>query len=289
LAGLANGIAALMEQWIARAPDVARENCLTTTRGTDSGCAGYHGVRPFLYCAGLRSSYSTYCEMFVPPLRQWVEAPPAPRILVSAAADFVVPAIVTQALKDLGRGPDLTIVDRCRTPLMMCEDAGIRLDMPWRLAQADVRAYQPSIPYDLIVSDRFLSFFHPSERCSIVDAWRRQLAKGGRVVTTVSIYPDTGPVTRDREVLHAETLRRYETQCGGQLPEVTREQLSRMVEIYSSFRHRHFISNAEEVVSLFEDCGFEVREVQSVTRKTDVSMLSTPARYIARIIADKSG
>lgn len=275
-----------MQLWVRKAPVVAWRNCPGSRADSDPQCAGYHGVRPFLYCTGLRTSFVTSWRLFAEPVQGWPGTVRAPRVLISGAADFVIPAIVTQALRTAGGEPDVTIVDKCRTPLLMCEDAASRLAMRWQTVHVDIKGHRPSASYDLIVSDRFLSFFAPGQRLEIIRAWRRLLRTRGRVITTLSIYPDAESARKDRRALRLEALRRFEDQHGMLPRGTTRERLSYMLNTYNSFRHEHVISDPEQTIATFEECGFEVKEARRMERNTGARSAGAK-RLITRMVADK--
>lgn len=278
-------IADLMRRWCAEAVAVADVCCPDPSSDQHSGCRDYHAVRPFLHASGLNTSSDVYEEMFQDIVQQWGGTEPAPRVLISGSADFQVPAIVTQSLRDIGKDPVIRIVDRCRTPLEMCEDAGGRLGMRWQTSRGDVAAHRAQAAYDLIVSDRLMGFVPPSRRPGVVRAWRNQLAKGGRLITTISVHPASDGSDRDDGAL-LETVRdRFDDEYSALLPGVDRADLLRMVENYSSQRRRHRIGSADEVLPLFREYGLEILDTRTFRKRTDAGLPVDSARYLLRIVA----
>lgn len=287
--GFKADVAALMRRWCTDAFTVAGKYCREASPEQHGSCADYHAVRPFLYASGLRTSFDTYAEMFWAPVQQWTTPAREPRVLISGAADFLVPAIVTRALEAIGRDPLVTIIDRCRTPLVMCEDAGQQLSMRWETSQDDIGKHRPSTPHDFIVSDRLLGFVEPTHRSAVIEAWKDQLDDGGRVMTTVSIYPGGRTSITDDDSLLDEIRNRYDADCGSLLPGTSRADLLQMVENYNGQRRSYRICNVDEVLPLFRQCGFEIVSLRKFRRKTDAGLPVDSARHMVQIVAAKPG
>lgn len=286
---LETAIGELMTSWLTRSPAAAREHCADGRTGNEHNCADYHAVRPFLYCAGLKTSFGTYQRIFGASVPRCVAGRSAPRALISGAADFLVPALVAGSLQDSGGRPNLTIVDRCRTPLEMCKSAGRHLGMTWQLSQGDVRRHQPSTGYDLIVTDRLFGFFPSSQRAGMVDAWYRQLNAGGRLLATISIRPDGAASRTDNKSLLNYIRDRYTREYRDLLPGVTRDELLQMVENYIDQRCCHRVCGPNEVLPLFESSGLTVIEARKFRKKTEAGLRVASTRYILRVIAEKPG
>lgn len=276
---------ALMRHWSREAVAVAAVHCQDPATGRNSGCAGYHAVRPFLYASGLKTSFDVYDEMFQGAVQQWSRASPEPKVLVSGAADFLVPAVVTQSLRKLGRDPHITIVDRCRTPLVMCEDVGRRLGIRWVTCRDDVAAHRPRVAYELIVSDRLLGFIAPWRRSTVIRAWRKLLTDGGHLITTISVHPTEEGSARDDDALLTAVRNRFDEDYSSLLPGTDRADLLRMIENYNDQRRGHRIASADEVLPLFGQCGFDLLDTRRFRKRTDAGLPVDDARYILQIIA----
>lgn len=274
-----------MRRWCPEAFAVADACCGNLSSDPRAGCRGYHGVRPFLIAAGLRTSFDVYEEMFLGAVQQWAGSGPEPNVLISGAADFLVPAVVTRSLLDAGKDPIVTIIDRCRTPLLMCEDAGRRLDMRWETARDDIAAHRPPAAYDLIVSDRLMGFVPPSRRQDIVRAWRNQLTEGGRLITTISVHPSSDGSDQDDGALLEAVRNGFDAEYSALLPGVNQVDLLEMIENYNHQRRGHRITSADEVLPLFEQCGFEILDTRRFRKRTDAGVSVDSDRYMLRIVA----
>lgn len=274
-----------MRRWCAEAVTVANACCRAPSPDRHASCRGYHAVRPFLHTSGLNTSADVYEAMFRAVVQQWAGTGPAPRVLISGAGDFQVPAIVTQSLRDIGKDPLVTIVDQCRTPLVMCEDAGPRLNMRWETARDDITSHRPPAAYDLIVSDRLMGHAPPSRRPDLVEAWRNQLAEGGRLITTISVHPDIDGSDRDDGALLEAVRDRFDAEYSFLLPGVDRADLMQMIEHYNHQRHGHRIGSADEVLPLFGQCGFEILDTCTFRKRTDAGLPVDRDRHMLRIVA----
>lgn len=274
-----------MDRWCATAVALANACCREPLPDRRGSCRGYHAVRPFLHVSGLKTAADVYEAMFRAVVQQSTGTKPEPRVLIAGTGDFQVPAIVTQTLQDIGKDPLVTIVDRCRTPLAMCKDAGRRLGMRWETARGDIAAHAPPAAYDLIVSDRLMGFVPPPRRLNLVRAWRNQLAEGGRLITTISVHPASDGSDRDDRALLAAVRDRFDDEYSVLLPGVDRTDLLQMMENYNVQRRGYRIGSAEEVLPLFGQCGFQTLETQTFRKRTESGLPVHSARHILRIVA----
>src|SRR5262249_11259435 len=99
------------------AHDVAQRLCIRDPVISET-CAWYHGFWQYLRVMGLNKTSVGHGTFFIDTLRSLRPRDATPRVLVSGSADYSMPAHVLFAFADAGT-VDLTVVDRCETPLYL--------------------------------------------------------------------------------------------------------------------------------------------------------------------------
>ncbi len=144
---------------------------------TGESCAWYHGLWSDLRAVGLGSRVSYQADFLgrIVPLvtRQ------RPRVLVAGAADHAILAHVLAACDAHAIAPQVTILDRCETPLRLNEWYATRVGRSIATRHADMFEHRPSDPYDLIVAHSFIGYFPPERRQSLFLHWSAMLAPSG--------------------------------------------------------------------------------------------------------------
>ena len=110
-----------------------------------------------------------------------------PRVLVAGAADYGMLAMVLDACGDSGTAPDVTVIDRCPTPLELCRWYAEREQLPIATAVADAAEFDHPDAFDVICTDSLLTLLTPEARARTLRRWRALLARDGRIVTTARI------------------------------------------------------------------------------------------------------
>ncbi len=98
-------------------------------------------------------------------------------------------AVVVDAFGQLGRTPDLTLVDRCETPLRLCTEWASTAGVSLKTTQADLATFTGDRPFDLVCTHSFLGYFDPAARAQLMHTWHRNLTENGRVITVNRLRP----------------------------------------------------------------------------------------------------
>ncbi len=250
---------------LALSAPLARRWALSHCHPGQEGCGWYHGAWQTFRLLGLFTTISSDDDFFsrvLPPLCRTGER----SILVSGAADYALLARIVAAAA--GRGstfPRVTVVDRCATPLLLNQWYARQAGVPLVVEQADILAYAPPAPFDLICTHSFLGFFPRKERTLLVDAWFRMLKPGGVVVTAQRVRPrETGEIRGySPEECHqlgrrARDLAAAQFGAGGLDPAVVEQMAHAYARRYTS----HVIGSVAELERLFVEAGFRIREFQ---------------------------
>jgi hypothetical protein len=157
-----------------------------------SGCDWYHGTWQFLRLMDLVSTPVWHHQFYAGSLEKAV-AQGARHILITGTADYSVFAYVLEAVRTL---PDstVTVVDLCQTPLFACQWYAKQCDFDrLNLVSDDVLSFfaKRQDPFDIIITDAFLTRFPKSSASAVAEGWRSVLKPGGRVITTVRVHAES--------------------------------------------------------------------------------------------------
>ena len=149
------------------------------------GCRAYHGLWPWLRLAGLRRGLERDRPLLLPALRRLI-GEGRPRVLVAGAADSGLAALVLEAAGDQPLA--LSVVDRCATPLVLCQELGARLGRPLAIAVADLTADAlGENQADLILAHALLSHLPAGAQVGALAGMRRALRHDGRLLLVIRL------------------------------------------------------------------------------------------------------
>lgn len=146
-------------------------------------CAWYHGFWPLIRALGFGTVPEDHAGFYRDELRAVAAKGPIGRVLVCAAADHSMPLLVQRVAEELGQSPEITVLDRCETPLVLSRrefgGASVRLTT----VLSPVLDAKLESPFDVIVTHSFLGYFSEAERPALLARWAAWLRPGGRAVT----------------------------------------------------------------------------------------------------------
>lgn len=259
--------------------DFAAGNC-TPLPGGSATCAWYHGVWQYFRILGVVASPRLQEAFFLEKLRFLVASGQYRRILISGASDYGMLAVVLDALNLLKDTPQVTVVDRCETPLFLNRWYADRRLVTIDTKASDLLDYAPEEPFDLICTHSFFGNFPHDARAALVAKWWQLLRPGGKLVTVNRIRPglDTcqtfSPKETDRfveKVLHEG--HRLAAACG--VPVATLETWAR---IYAANYRSYPVATLGDFLGLFTSQGFALTKVEVEGHLTNpgTSAPSTP-------------
>jgi SAM-dependent methyltransferase len=153
---------------------------------------------------------------------------------------------------------DLTVIDRCETPLRIVAWWAERSGRAVNMHKGAITSYVPDEVFDLVCTDAFLGLFDADARVGVVRRWRDALRPGGKAVTTFR-------VRRRREGADARAARREETARTAAARAAADPSLgldageaAQSVRTYFERHKTHAIASVAEIERLFVDSGFAV-------------------------------
>ena len=266
-----------------RLQDPMRRSALLATRwaptlcsahGHADDCSWYHGAWPMLRGLGVLQGVDGDAEFFREAIAQ--SARPGQRVLITAAADHAILALVLDAFRSRDALPQVTVVDRCPTALALNRWYGRWNGLRVATARADITEYAAPAGFDLITTHSILSFIPEDLRPRLYANWRALLASGGRLVIAQAVRPQAqeGAVrafdAEEVERFVARTEQRAQARDIGLPPEQIRELARRFA------RHKTALSvgSAEAIVAGLEQAGLEIVDLQQQRRAPNYASAS---------------
>lgn len=171
-------------------------------------CVAYHGSWPALRLAEAIGAVETDRPILLPILADLARDGSRDRWLIAGMSDTGLLATVAAALRLADRGAAITLVDRCRTPLLLCEEYARLRGIDVALAVADLIEYPPPTPQSVVFAHSVLSHVPAEVRGKAIAAMRSWLVPGGCVVLVARIddEPDRAVHAREAEPAHIEAV-----------------------------------------------------------------------------------
>jgi hypothetical protein len=163
---------------------------------TGAGCVWMHRFWSYLRLFGFVGSPDRYARFFRHGFDGVTAQGERPRVLVSGTADYSMLAEVFNAFDARGLRPDVTVLDRCGTPVMLSRWYAEQRARPTETVTGDILDYAGAEPFDAICTSSFVMLFPPERRLLLLRKWLSLLRPGGKVITNVRLQarvPATQP------------------------------------------------------------------------------------------------
>jgi 2-polyprenyl-3-methyl-5-hydroxy-6-metoxy-1,4-benzoquinol methylase len=233
---------------------VLSEQLCHTPNGRDQ-CGALHGIWPDLRLLELAAEPARHASFYAQALGKRVANRDSRRVLVCGCADWGMLETVVAAYRDAPL--DVTVVDRCATPVMLCAWYGSEIGLPVRTAVGDVITWGESQTYDVICTHSLLIYLAIEGRRQLVANWARLLRPGGAVITVSRLTKESMPAEVDDELAHR--FGDFVLQRTGQLG-LDRDLavLRARAERFAKAQVSHPVGSEADLSELFERQGFEV-------------------------------
>lgn len=173
-----------LAQSVPLARQLAAQHCLD--------CGAYHGFWQHMRLMGLGKTLSGQSAHFLRAIAAFRGTEPL-RVLISGCADYSALAHVLAGLGlsqvQSASSPEIVVLDRCETPLQLSRWYAERASVSIDTVCTDIRAYQPSAGFDLIITSSFLGYFEPEQRPALFAHYAALLSERGRLVFANRLRP----------------------------------------------------------------------------------------------------
>lgn len=179
------------------------------------------------------------------------------KILIGGSADSGLLAVVARAASS---GTDITVLDRCATPLELCRRFADRWSLPITTLNLDLRDLSAHSSFDVVFIHMLLQFIPAGQHLDTLVRVRRSLHPGGRMVLVLrtNTCGEDGPSVdgwRDHATHLIEHLR------AGKIPlPEPGEQFHSRLQIYFEERRRrqNTYSDPAQAEALLTASGFDI-------------------------------
>jgi cyclopropane fatty-acyl-phospholipid synthase-like methyltransferase len=201
------------------------------------------------------------------------------RVLIAGAADTGLLALTARA--GVGCDIEAVVLDRCRTPLDMCQAFAQRWSIAVETRHQDLTDLDVVADFDVVFANSILQFISPDRRVDFLSRLRRAMRQDGRLVNVFNVSA--------RVV--GETLPEYRAGYSGwvlselerrniPLPESRQTFLRRLDDYAREFESREGSFNtAEQFLALHARAGFEV----SSCVETGMSLAQPWQQFVAKL------
>jgi SAM-dependent methyltransferase len=238
-----------------------------------AACVSYHGPRQYLRALGIVRGIGRDSGYFLDTLAGLAREGGFSRVLISGGADCGALAHVTAAFRAAAARLEVSIADRCRTPLEMNRWYAKEFAVPIEIHHVDLLEFDPGKQFDVVFTQGFMGWFAPAARQQVVARWHRLLRPGGVVVTASNLRPGD----RDRrarisdEELHAFRERgRRAHEEGARRFGLEAATIDRWTESHATRTISCMPVSVDYVRTLFESEGFKFRELVTVAGRESV-------------------
>lgn len=242
-------------------------------------CRNFHSLWPYLRLA--QSSGGDVGEPLIAEVLARLLAAGNQKVLIAGCADTGLLAMVARASPNAN---DITVLDRCQTPLELCRDYARRKALAISTICLDLVELSDGPEYDVVFAHALLQFIPPHHRLEVLSRIRCALRPGGRLVIAFRTSQ------RMEGPLLTEYRNRYRSDIVAQLgkrniplPEPV-EEFYRRLDTYAGERETRegAHQSREEVERLLTSAGFVIESLQPIE-----SIQSVPFRQFAAKISKR--
>jgi SAM-dependent methyltransferase len=227
-------------------------------------CSSYHGWVQYMRLLDLVQSPQRHGQFYRSNLAALARSGKR-RVLVAGAADYSMLAHVLAAYEEAGQTADITVIDRCPTPLRLCHWYARLKSVAIHTEVANVCDFESAEPFDVICTDALLVMLSSSDKPRALSHLAGALRPGGRLITTIRIAPaaEGGPQRFDEEGAVAFAARaREEAARRAGLLDVDGEVLAREAHRYVSGIVVYPARSPEQLVELYGGAGLRLEELR---------------------------
>jgi SAM-dependent methyltransferase len=129
-------------------------------------------------------------DFLISNLEQLARSGDANRVAITGSADYSMPSYALRAYRRAQSALDLTVVDRCETPLFLTRWYFERQNAQVATDCCDILDYKPAGVFDVVMTHSFLGSFGPGMRNRLFAIWARLLRPGGTLLFINRLRPE---------------------------------------------------------------------------------------------------
>lgn len=242
----------------------ALEHCPHAVGGD---CTWYHGVWQYLRALGFVKNAGGHGDFLRETLASLARAGNARRVLISGAADDAMTLIVLEAFRGARASLELTVLDRCETPLALSRWSAAKADAFVSTRRADIVEFAPESTYDVVTTTGFLSYIEPAARPRLFSRWAALLRSGGKLLFTNRLRPTAAAGTQSgfapSEAQALSAAVRSQAELHRSALGLDPALLESWARDYAARMSAYPVRSVDEVVALLDDAGFVPDQVDT--------------------------
>lgn len=150
-------------------------------------CSWYHRVWQYLRIFDIVSTPTWHYKFYIESIRRHFLSRKKVAILISGTADYSMLAHVLYALSIMDIEYEVTVLDLCQTPLILCEWYAKQERKKIITVQGDILKFNKKEYFDLIITDAFITRFSDNGKLRVLEKWNNLLKKDGMIITTARV------------------------------------------------------------------------------------------------------
>lgn len=273
---------------------LARELAGVTCRG----CGDYHGFWPYMRLMGMGKTLSGQSLLYRRALREeaWRHPrngqQPVVSVLVSGCADYSALAHVVAAFQGAPAVADITVLDRCDTPLLLSRWYATREKVDIRTLNLDILDHTESGAYDLILTSSFFGYFDERSRPLLFARYRDLLRPGGRLIFANRLrdgHPGQAWGFTAEQIDAFAALARHRAASLPPSAALDPDEAAAMARRYAHDFRSYPLPSIEALLQLAEGAGFRPVRLLEVRAESNAAGLSGPtladgSRYVFAVL-----
>lgn len=258
-----------MRQVLAESAPLARqwaaESCWLNPE-TGKTCDWYHGAWQTWRLLGIVTTLTRQAPLYIDTLRPLIDSGDFKRVFISGSADYGLLSVVLDAFSQDGTRPEITVADRCATPLRLCCWYAERFGYSITTNQCRIPDFRSETPFDLICVHSLLSCIPHGEHAKVVASWQRLLRSGGMLLMANNLYPGqrskVSRFTADQATAYRARIAAAAKGCAWPAGLPAADELDRMAQAYAENTRGTVIRSRDYLTDLLERQGFVLEEAR---------------------------
>lgn len=244
-----------MEEW-------AKKNAVPEKQDEVS-CGWYHGTWQYMRLMNMVAVPNWY-GFYNKAISDVLKRKPEAHVFISACADYGMLAKVHEAMIEAKANPKITIYDICKTPLKSCEWYAEKFGLAINCRSANILTDNiPEAPFDLIVTDEFLSVLKDEYKPMATKKWKELLKPDGVLITTAMMGKPTTDSLRKGFADKASTIvDTYDSMLFAGGLNGSKDAFISKLEKFAAFHTRHMLQSEDMLRNLFKD--YERLEIEPI-------------------------